>query len=459
MSASRGLPKVQNTVVATVERTFKKLLKPFVLIFMAMQVSSIIVFARLAEHSDLTSGFYAQLQNAKQPSPPSGLVWAPRISPVRLRPIPGTGEVFYFDIALFLFLGLGLSMVFLRKYGYSSIGFSMLTACISLQWGFLLTELFDTEVSCSVLKGFVLPSKDCFEMMLSTDYKPEFEANRIRQGCYCKLYDGFTANASSISASAKNSWLAKDTLRVLGRSSFSSRIALTYESFGDGMWDDSQIVLWVFLVYVIFHDALCRYAAASVVIGTGAYIGKMSPDQSLVIGFIQVMPFVYSNASMFLWASQVFAYVINRWLCLRYLIGAFDDNGGSCTIHVFGAFFGLFVSKFGSNRDADNNPDNSSRYNRCVFCSSFCSSSEMTSPHVFAVTSSQLLEALWCGSPSLHSMDSWPRPRPEVLSWCKPPPIHGSLNQDFCYSCSFEGQHSARPYFWRCLCVCFFWLG
>jgi hypothetical protein len=235
MSASRGLPKVQSTVVATVERTFKKLLKPFVLIFMAMQVSSIIVFARLAEHSDLTSGFYAQLQNAKQPSPPSGLVWAPRISPVRLRPIPGTGEVFYFDIALFLFLGLGLSMVFLRKYGYSSIGFSMLTACISLQWGFLLTELFDTEVSCSVLKGLVIPSKDCFEMMLSTDYKPEFEANRIRQGCYCKLYDGFTANASSISASAKNSWLAKDTLRVLGRSSFSSRIALTYESFGDGM--------------------------------------------------------------------------------------------------------------------------------------------------------------------------------------------------------------------------------
>lgn len=130
-----------------------------------------------------------------------------------------------------------------------------------------------------------------------------------------------------ISASPKNYWLAKDTLRVLGRTVFSPRLALTYESFGDGM-----------------------YAAASVVIGTGAYIGKMSPDQILVIGFI-----------------QVFAYVINRWLCLRYLIGAFDDNGGSCTIHVFGAFFGLFVSKFGSNKDADNNPDNSSRYNSDIF--------------------------------------------------------------------------------------------
>ena len=59
-------------------------------------------------------------------------------------------------------------------------------------------------------------------------------------------------------------------------------------------------------------------------------------------------------------------YVINRWLCLRYLIGSFDDNGGSCTIHVFGAYFGLFVSKFGSNKDADGNPDNSSRYNRLL---------------------------------------------------------------------------------------------
>lgn len=235
MSATRGLPRIQNPVIAAVERTFKQLLKPFVIIFMVMQISSIIVFARLAEHSDLTSGFFQKLQSAQQPSPPSGLNWAPIISPIRLRPIPGTGEVFYFDIALFLFLGLGLSMVFLRKYGYSSIGFSMLTACISLQWGFLLTELFDTELSCSMLKSLVEPSKDCYAIMLSTDYKPDFDANRNRQGCYCRVYDAFTGNSSMITASPKNFWLAKDTLRVLGRSAFSSRLALTYESFGDGM--------------------------------------------------------------------------------------------------------------------------------------------------------------------------------------------------------------------------------
>jgi hypothetical protein len=235
MSATRTLPKIQNQTVAAFEKTFRSFLKPFVLIFMVMQVSSIIVFARLADHSDLTSGFFTRLQSAKQPPAPSGLVWAPMVAPLRLRPVPGTGEIFYFDIALFLFLGLGLSMVFLRKYGYSSIGFSMLTACISLQWGFLLTELFDTNVSCSLLKGKVIPSKDCYEIMLSTDYKPEFQDNQIRQGCYCKLYDEFTINSSMISASPKNYWLAKDTLRVLGRSSFSPRLSLTYESFGDGM--------------------------------------------------------------------------------------------------------------------------------------------------------------------------------------------------------------------------------
>jgi len=236
MSASRGLPRFKIRVIATVERTFcKKLLKPFVLIFMAMQVSSIIVFARLAEHSDLTSGFYAQLQNAKQPSPPSGLVWAPRISPVRLRPIPGTGEVFYFDIALFLFLGLGLSMVFLRKYGYSSIGFSMLTACISLQWGFLLTELFDTEVSCSVLKGLVIPSKDCFEMMLRLIINPNSKPTEFVKVVIASCMMDLLPTPRQSQLPRKDSWLAEDTLRVLGRSSFSSRIALTDESFGDGM--------------------------------------------------------------------------------------------------------------------------------------------------------------------------------------------------------------------------------
>ncbi len=48
-----------------------------------------------------------------------------------------------------------------------------------------------------------------------------------------------------------------------------------------------------------------RYAAASVVIGTGAYIGKMSPDQILVIGFIQVRFFLKMSA----WANELLRFL------------------------------------------------------------------------------------------------------------------------------------------------------
>ena len=113
MSETRTLPMVQNPVVAVVERIFHKLLQPFQLIFIVMQISSIVVFARFPQHSDLSDGLYAQLQAVKMPSAPSGLTWAPITTPLRLRPNPGVGEQFYFDNALFLFLRLGLSMVFL----------------------------------------------------------------------------------------------------------------------------------------------------------------------------------------------------------------------------------------------------------------------------------------------------------------------------------------------------------
>ena len=111
----------------------------------------------------------------------------------------------------------------------------MLTACISLQWGFHLTEIFDTDVSCSMLKSNIVPSKDCYAIMLSADWSPEMASNQLREGCYCKIYDDFSRNASAIGSLQLNSWLAKDTLRVLGRTAFKARLSLTYESFGDGM--------------------------------------------------------------------------------------------------------------------------------------------------------------------------------------------------------------------------------
>ena len=39
----------------------------------------------------------------------------------------------------------------------------------------------------------------------------------------------------------------------------------------------------------------------------------------------------------------VISYALNFWLC-SYVVGAYDNVGGSCIIHLFGACFGIGVS-------------------------------------------------------------------------------------------------------------------
>lgn len=154
--------------------------------------------------------------------------------------------------------------------------------------------------------------------------------------------------------------------------------------------------------------------------------------------------------------SQVFAYVINRWLCLRYLIGAFDDNGGSCTIHVFGAFFGLFVSKFGSNKDADNNPDNSSRYNRLGFCictlHRLCLMLMNLRSDIFSIVGSIMM---WLTFPSFNGFMAPTQARSAVMVHISAHHWHCQTQHVFIDSL-FLGEHFARPHLRRRVCVCIF---
>ena len=46
------------------------------------------------------------------------------------------------DVHVMIFVGFGFLMTFLRRYGYSSIGFNLLLAALVLQWGTLTTGLF-----------------------------------------------------------------------------------------------------------------------------------------------------------------------------------------------------------------------------------------------------------------------------------------------------------------------------
>ena len=73
-----------------------------------------------------------------------------------------------------------------------------------------------------------------------------------------------------------------------------------------------------------------NFAAATFLISFGALLGKVSPTQTLILVLLE----------------SVF-YCINKHLILlQWLsVGAFADVGGSISIHLFGAYFGLAASR------------------------------------------------------------------------------------------------------------------
>ncbi|NWW60034.1 RHAG protein, partial [Ifrita kowaldi] len=55
------------------------------------------------------------------------------------KPETGTGLYPHFqDVHVMIFVGFGFLMTFLKKYGFSSVGFNMLIAAFGLQWGILM---------------------------------------------------------------------------------------------------------------------------------------------------------------------------------------------------------------------------------------------------------------------------------------------------------------------------------
>lgn len=92
--------------------------------------------------------------------------------------------------------------------------------------------------------------------------------------------------------------------------------------FGKGGSEDT--VLPLPLSVATFIDG--EFAAATLLISFGAVIGRASPVQLVVMAL-----------------CQSFAYAFNK-VVLVFGVWAAEDVGGSMTIHMFGAFFGLAVS-------------------------------------------------------------------------------------------------------------------
>jgi len=67
------------------------------------------------------------------------------------------------------------------------------------------------------------------------------------------------------------------------------------------------------------------FAAAAVLISMGALLGKLSPEQYIIMGFIEVV-----------------LYTVNEWIIFE--LWTVTDAGDSMTVHTFGAYFGLAVA-------------------------------------------------------------------------------------------------------------------
>lgn len=160
----------------------------------------------------------------------------------------------YQDVHVMIFIGFGFLMTFLKKYGFSSIGFNFLLAAFTIQWSILIGSF---------------------------------------------IHNGFAGHSGPISI---------DITTLIG---------------GD-------------------------FAAGAVLISMGACLGKLSAVQLI---WMAVFECVF--------------YFINESIGVG-LLGAVD-MGGSMFVHTFGAYFGLFASKFASPAAAKDHKLNGSSYTSDMF--------------------------------------------------------------------------------------------
>jgi ammonium transporter Rh len=63
---------------------------------------------------------------------------------------------YFRDVNIMIFFGFGFLMTFLRRYGYSAIGYSFLMGCIAVQWSLILNVFFviaDGDFNFDVRQG------------------------------------------------------------------------------------------------------------------------------------------------------------------------------------------------------------------------------------------------------------------------------------------------------------------
>ena len=163
---------------------------------------------------------------------------------------------------------------------------------------------------------------NCLEALKAEVIQGTFKEIQQRQACTCYIFRMFAQNRSQISELPHH---AKHALYVTGRTDFDNTMAITSPAIMEGL-----------------------FATVPVQITMGILLGKVSLAQLSAVSMICVT-----------------AYGVNFWLNLS-VMGAYDNLGGSCVIHLFGACFGIGCTLLATLKGSAENPDNAPRYNADV---------------------------------------------------------------------------------------------
>ena len=133
-------------------------------------------------------------------------------------------------------------------------------------------------------------------------------------------------------------------------SSLVSQWSIILDCFAESQEDELEQEIGHTCPVTITKLLNCLFSSAAVLISYGAVLGKVTPSQLLVMGFMEPM-FYWVNIYCCLFASQIEAI----------------DIGGGMVIHMFGAYFGLAVTWFLTNRRTRGHEDNTSCYSSDIF--------------------------------------------------------------------------------------------
>jgi ammonia channel protein AmtB len=188
------------------------------------------------------------------------------------------------DVMVMLLLGFGYLMSFLSRFGVGAMGYVL--------WILIVLR-------CSCLRAETL--------------------NHCRFGCFSFFWRNVLNDALNIQKHKRFTMLATVVAMELNIA-----VELLCRLVYHGLIDGSHGAEPLRMGFSTLIDG--QFAAATLLISLGAVIGRVTPVQLAIMAVCQALPYAFNKVVI----------VFGLWSA--------EDVGGTMTIHMFGAFFGLSVS-------------------------------------------------------------------------------------------------------------------